>query len=46
MDSASAESVIRYCFGYDDLLRTRFAMAPLMELIGAMYALRRGPETT
>jgi DNA-binding transcriptional ArsR family regulator len=32
--------VIRYRFGHDDLLRTRFAIAPLMELIGAMYALR------
>jgi hypothetical protein len=32
--------VIRYRFGQDDLLRTRFAIAPLMELIGAVYALR------
>jgi hypothetical protein len=33
--------VIRYRFGQDDLLRTRFAIAPLMELIGAFYVLRR-----
>jgi hypothetical protein len=32
--------VIRYRFGQDDLLRTRFAIAPLMELVGAVYALR------
>jgi DNA-binding transcriptional ArsR family regulator len=32
--------VIRYRFGQDDLLRTRFAIAPLMELIGAFYVLR------
>jgi DNA-binding transcriptional ArsR family regulator len=35
--------VIRYRFGQDDLLRTRFAIAPLMELLGAFYVLRR-PE--
>jgi DNA-binding transcriptional ArsR family regulator len=35
--------VIRYRFGRNDLLRTRFAIAPLMELIGAFYVLRR-PE--
>jgi DNA-binding transcriptional ArsR family regulator len=35
--------VIRYRFGHDDMLRTRFAVAPLMELIGAFYVLRR-PE--
>jgi hypothetical protein len=35
--------VIRYRFGQDDLLRTRFAIAPLMELIGAFYVLRQ-PE--
>ena len=40
-DSAYAESVIHYRFGRDDLLRTRFAIAPLMELIGAFYVLRR-----
>jgi DNA-binding transcriptional ArsR family regulator len=34
--------VIRYRFGQDDLLRTRFAIAPLMELVGAVYA-RRDP---
>jgi hypothetical protein len=35
--------VIRYRFGSDDLLRTRFAIAPLMDLIGAFYVLR-APE--
>ncbi|MGH3313698.1 MAG: DUF5937 family protein [Streptomyces sp.] len=35
--------MIRYRFGQDDVLRTRFAIAPLMELIGAFYVLRR-PE--
>jgi DNA-binding HxlR family transcriptional regulator len=35
--------VICYRFGRDDLLRTRFAIAPLMELLGAFYVLRR-PE--
>jgi hypothetical protein len=35
--------VIRYRFGRDDLLRTRFAIAPLMDLIGSFYVLRR-PE--
>jgi DNA-binding transcriptional ArsR family regulator len=39
-DSAYAESVIRYHFGSDDLLRTRFAITPVFELIGAVYALR------
>lgn len=34
--------MIRYRFGQDDLLRTRFAIAPLMELVGAVYA-RRDP---
>jgi DNA-binding transcriptional ArsR family regulator len=33
--------VIRYGFGQTDVLRTRFAIAPLMELIGAFYVLRR-----
>jgi len=32
--------VVRYRFGRDDLLRTRFAIAPLMDLIGAFYLLR------
>lgn len=32
--------VIRYQFGRDDLLRTRFAIAPLMDLLGAFYVLR------
>lgn len=35
--------MICYRFGRDDLLRTRFAIAPLMELLGAFYVLRR-PE--
>ena len=35
--------MVRYRFGQDDLLRTRFAVAPLMELIGALYVLRE-PE--
>lgn len=32
--------MIRYRFGRTDLLRTRFAIAPLMELLGATYVLR------
>ena len=36
--------MIRYRFGQDDLLRTRFAVAPLMELLGAFYVLRRPAE--
>lgn len=35
--------MIRYRFGADDLLRTRFAITPLIELVGAVYALRE-PE--
>jgi hypothetical protein len=35
--------MIRYRFGQDDLLRTRFAIAPLMELVGAVYV-RRDPD--
>jgi DNA-binding transcriptional ArsR family regulator len=35
--------VVRYRFGTDDLLRTRFAIAPLMDLVGAIYVLRK-PE--
>lgn len=31
---------VRYRFGRDDLLRTRFAIAPLMDLIGAFYKVR------
>jgi hypothetical protein len=31
---------VRYRFGRNDLLRTRFAIAPLMDLIGAFYLLR------
>jgi DNA-binding HxlR family transcriptional regulator len=32
--------MVRYRFGAHDLLRTRFAIAPLMELVGAVYVLR------
>ena len=32
--------MVRYRFGADDLLRTRFAITPLIELVGAVYALR------
>lgn len=32
--------MIGFRFGQDDLLRTRFAIAPLMELVGCLYALR------
>ena len=32
--------MIRYLFGSDDLLRTRFAITPVFELLGAVYALR------
>jgi DNA-binding transcriptional ArsR family regulator len=32
--------MVRYRFRHDDLLRTRFAIAPLIELIGAAYVLR------
>lgn len=32
--------MITYRFGQDDILRTRFAITPLLELIGAFYALR------
>ncbi len=32
--------MLRYRFTQGDLLRTRFAIAPLMELIGAVYVLR------
>ena len=32
--------MINFRFGQDDLLRTRFAIAPLMELVGCVYALR------
>jgi DNA-binding transcriptional ArsR family regulator len=35
--------VIRYRFTHDDLLRTRFAISPLMELSGSVEALRQ-PE--
>ena len=32
--------MVRFVFGREDLLRTRFAIAPLMELVAAVYALR------
>ncbi|MFT4030757.1 MAG: DUF5937 family protein [Protaetiibacter sp.] len=32
--------MIVYRFGPDDLLRTRFAISPLLELVGAFYAIR------
>ena len=32
--------MIRFRFGSDDLLRTRFAITPVFELLGAVYALR------
>ena len=32
--------MVRYRFGQRDLLRTRFAIAPLMELVGCAYVLR------
>ena len=32
--------MVRFHFAQSDLLRTRFAIAPLMELIGAVYVLR------
>src|SRR5262245_65573595 len=37
----AAERRIRYRFGRDDLLRTRFAIAPLVELAAATYIVRR-----
>ena len=33
--------MVRYHFRQGDLLRTRFAIAPLMDLVGALYVLRR-----
>ena len=33
--------MVRYHFRQGDVLRTRFAIAPLMDLIGALYVLRR-----
>jgi DNA-binding transcriptional ArsR family regulator len=35
--------MVRFTFAADDLLRTRFAISPLMELVGALYA-RRDPD--
>jgi hypothetical protein len=37
---SSDERQIRYRFGRDDLLRTRFAISPLIELAAATYVLR------
>jgi hypothetical protein len=36
--------MVRYCFTQGDLLRTRFAVTPLMELVGALYVLRDPPR--
>ena len=36
--------MVRYRFGQTDLLRTRFAVAPVIELLGAVYVLGRVPE--
>jgi len=33
--------MITYRFGQDDVLRTRFAIAPLIEIVGATYVVRR-----
>src|SRR3954447_12104752 len=47
MDSAWVESVVRFRFRTDDLLQTHFAIAPLMDLVGATHVLRwpeRYPE--
>src|SRR3954469_12215275 len=35
--------MIRYRFGHDDLLRTRFALSPLFEVVWSAHILRR-PE--
>jgi hypothetical protein len=37
---ATVERRVRYRFGRDDLLRTRFAISPLVELAAATYVLR------
>ena len=34
-------STVEYRFERDDLLRTRFAIAPLIELVGAAYVVRQ-----
>lgn len=43
-DSDYSESVtasfVRFLFGRDDLLRTRFAISPLIELVAATYVVR------
>lgn len=39
--SALARSTIAFVFGRDDLLRTRFAISPLIEIVAATYVLRR-----
>jgi DNA-binding transcriptional ArsR family regulator len=36
-----ADATIRFRFGRDDLLRTRFAISPLIELVAATYIVRR-----
>lgn len=43
-DSSYSESVagsVEYRFDRDDLLRTRFAISPLIELVGAAYVVRQ-----
>ena len=35
------EGLIRYRFGQDDLLRTRFAVSPLFEIVWSAHVLRR-----
>src|SRR6476469_3832556 len=39
----TVEAMIRYRFGQDDLLRTRFAVSPLFEVVWSAHILRR-PE--
>jgi hypothetical protein len=48
MDSDYPESVtrpgsqtVRFEFGHEDLLRTRFAISPLTELVASTYVLRQ-----
>src|SRR4051794_41822292 len=36
-----AHAMIRYRFGSDDLLRTRFALSPLFEIVWSAHVLRR-----
>lgn len=41
--TVASPSTIRFVFGRDDLLRTRFAISPLIELVAATFVLRRPP---